>query len=179
MDTLPSLTPEFSRPLSLRRLPRADTHRFAHTATPEERSAVADVLDALDVPKLRIEGQVAPSGKEGWHLSAQITATAIQSCVVTLEPVATKLSEKIERDFQPDASDALGPDGDDSVDPLTDSLDLGLIAMEALALALPDYPRKAGIDLADLVPEDPPEPEEKPNPFAALASLRDKLDKDG
>ena len=46
MENLPSLTPEFSRPLSLRRLPRADTHRFTHPATPDERAAVAEVLEA-------------------------------------------------------------------------------------------------------------------------------------
>lgn len=178
MENLPSLTPEFSRPLSLRRLPRAQSFSFTHAATPEERSAVAEVLSAREIPKLRIEGDISPLGKEGWQLCARITATALQSCVVTLEPVATKLSQTITRDYLPDAPDCLGPGGDDSVEPLSDSIDLGLIAMEALALALPDYPRKPGIDLTDIMPEHSFEAEERPNPFAALAALRENLTKD-
>ena len=70
----------------------------------------------------------------------------------------------------------LDPDEDDEIEPLGDRIDLGLVATEALALALPAYPRKPGAssgrptlglpatDASDAV-----------KPFAALAALRGKL----
>ena len=62
------------------------------------------------------------------------------------------------------------PDEDDEIEPLGDRIDLGRVAVEALALALPAYPRKPG---AELRPRDRRGGDE-PKPFAALAALRGK-----
>lgn len=175
MDTLPSSTPEFSRPLALNRLPRASVHGFDHAATAEERAALSDLWDAQDVPKLQFSGSVEPLGKLGWALTGRVRATVIQTCVVTLRPVATKIDTAVARQFVPDRADRIDDaDPDDIVEPLRDSVDLGLIASEEVALALPDYPRAADAELPEQAP--PPEPERK-NPFAVLAQLKDDAKK--
>ena len=82
------------------------------------------------------------------------------------------------RTFLPEAAPSgteilVDPEEDDEIEPLTDRIDLGLVAVEALALALPPYPRTPGATLAgeaDAAPED-----DAPKPFAALAALRGKL----
>ncbi|HRO12733.1 MAG TPA: DUF177 domain-containing protein, partial [Amaricoccus sp.] len=69
------------------------------------------------------------------------------------------------------------PEEDDEIEPLGDRIDLGLVATEALALALPAYPRKPGATLAEEAgePEDALPEEGGQKPFAALAALRGKL----
>ena len=67
---------------------------------------------------------------------------------------------------------------DDTLDVLPETLDLTALMTEALALALPDYPRKDGADLgAATYAEDgiAPMTDEEVRPFAALKGLRDKL----
>ena len=68
----------------------------------------------------------------------------------------------------------ISPDEDDEIEPLGERIDLGLVAIEALALALPAYPRKPGASFG------PPESalgeeESEAKPFAALAALRGKI----
>ena len=110
-------------------------------------------------------------------------ATVVQACVVSLEPVTTRIDEPVRRSLLPAAAATaaevvVSPEDDDEIEPLRDRIDLGRIATEALALALPAYPRKAGATLAvvDGGAEDPGgAPADAPRPFAALAALRAKL----
>ena len=74
----------------------------------------------------------------------------IQTCVVTLDPVTTRIDQSVRRSFLPEAAErsaeiVLSPDEDDETEPLGERIDLGLVATEALALALPSYPRKPGV----------------------------------
>ena len=71
----------------------------------------------------------------------------------------------------------LDPEEDDEIEPLAERIDLGLVATEALALALPAYPRKPGAELgpAASAPPGPAPPRTRAKPFAALAALRGKL----
>ncbi|MEL6584873.1 MAG: DUF177 domain-containing protein [Pseudomonadota bacterium] len=175
MDTLPPLTPEFSRPLALGRLPRASVHQFEHSASAEDRAKLAELWDAQEVPKLSFSGTVEPLGKQGWALSGRVRCTVIQTCVVTLQPVATKIDQTIERQFLPDRGDTIDQDDpDDLIEPLCDVIDLGLIASEAVALLLPDYPRAADAALPEQAPFEEPERE---NPFAVLAQLKSDAEK--
>jgi len=63
-------------------------------------------------------------------------------------------------------------DAEEEPDPLGDRIDLGLVATEALALAVPAYPRRPGAALVS--PVGTPD-EDRPKPFAALEALRGKL----
>ena len=107
--------------------------------------------------------------------------------MVTLEAVKCRVDEKIKRIYVPveEISSLEKDDGrdvelelDENLEPLTNSLDLSTIALEALALALPDYPRSnnaeyvtRSIGIDDQIVEE----ENIQNPFAILNTLKEKL----
>ena len=67
---------------------------------------------------------------------------------------------------------------DDTIEPLGTEIDFGSILVEALALALPDYPRKDEAELENATfaaPGITALKDEDLKPFAGLAGLRDKL----
>ncbi len=173
--------PEFARVIVLSRL--RDVTEFAFDIAPDdaEAEAVARLLGAIRIRKMRFAGTLTPLPATGWRLEGRLGATAVQTCVVSLEPVTTRIDQPVRRTWLPltdplPAETMLLPGGDeDEVEPLGPSIDLGLVAIEALALALPDYPRKPG---AAIPPElgTGAEDEDRPKPFAALAALKDRLD---
>ncbi|MEM9010829.1 MAG: DUF177 domain-containing protein [Pseudomonadota bacterium] len=165
----------FSRPLRVDGLPKDAPHRFSETATAEERAAVARLFDVLEVAKLTIDGSLAPEADGAWLLTATIRATVTQRCVVSLAPVTSRLSETVRRlyvpDFAAEAEDTLF--ADEESEPLERQIDIGAVAVEGAALALPSYPRAPGAAL------DPQYGgaggDEREKPFAALADLKAKL----
>ena len=171
--------PEFARVIPLRQLRGLDGFDFDIAPDPREAEALARLLDARSVRKMRFAGRLTPLADGGWRLAGELGATVVQSCVVTLDPVTTRIDQPVRRTFLPETAPPgleilVDPEEDDEIEPLTDRIDLGLVAVEALALALPPYPRKPGAALAgeaDATPEDG-----APKPFAALAALRAKLD---
>ncbi len=169
--------PEFPRVIDLARLRDATEFPFDIAPKEAESQAIARLMDARSVRKMRFAGRLTPLARGGWRLDGRLGATVTQTCVVTLEPVTTRVDQDVRRLYLPDASPAgadviLSPDEDEEIDPLPDRLDIGLVAVEALALALPAYPRKEGASLTEngYGAED-----EVVKPFAALAALRDKL----
>lgn len=168
--------PEFARVVDLRKL--RDLPRFGFDVAPDstEAAALARLLGAQGLRKMRFAGQLTPIAGGGWQLDAIIGATVTQPCVVSLEPVITRIDEPVRRTFLPGiaggAEIVVSPDEDDEIEPLRDRIDLGRIAIEALALALPAYPRKEG---ASLAPGGDDGEIDRPKPFAALAALREKL----
>lgn len=105
------------------------------------------------------------------HLNARIT----QICVVSLERFSANITETANLRLVPAAAvregeevvvDAETLEGPDEIPYAGESIDLGAILAEQLALALDPYPRKPG---AALPAEAVDEPE---NPFAALVRLR-------
>ena len=155
---------------------------FALTPDADERAAIAQALDLLGLPKLRFSGQIAPQGRSDWTLTAELGATAIQPCVVTLAPVTTRIDDPVARTYVADLPD---PDGaevempeDTSVEPLPAAIDLVDVMIEALSLALPDFPRAADATLDQTTfaaPGVAPMSDDDAKPFAGLAALRDKL----
>jgi uncharacterized metal-binding protein YceD (DUF177 family) len=175
---------EFARVLDVAHLREAQDFTFEISPEPAEAQAIARLMGAQAVRKLRFSGRLAPFGKEGWRLEGQLGATVIQTCVVTLEPMTTRVDQAVRRDYRPIRGPAgpsdilLSPEDDDEIEPLGRQIDLGLLAIETLALALPAYPRKPGAELErrtfaaeGVVPLGDAEVK----PFAALAALKDKL----
>jgi uncharacterized metal-binding protein YceD (DUF177 family) len=151
------------------------------------RQKIAQNLGILGVRKLRFSGSLAPDGARDWTLVADLGATVQQSCVVTLEPVTTRIDAKVVRRYlaempsQPEGDEVEIPD-DDSAEPLPVSLDLVAVMTEALALELPDWPRAEGVEVVDVTLTEPgraPITDADAKPFASLKSLRDKLSDDG
>lgn len=173
--------PEFARVIELHRLREATEFAFDIAPDEAEAAAVARLMGARQIRKMRFQGVLTPLPASGWRLEGRLGATAIQTCVISLEPVTTRIDQSVRRTWLPQtdplpAEIMLTPgDDEDEVEPLGRSIDLGLVATEALALALPDYPRKPGAaippDLQTEVEED-----ERPKPFAALAALKERLD---
>ncbi len=152
----------------------------------ETRAAIAQALDLIELRKLRFEGRLAPLGRRDWRLTAHLGATVVQPCVVTLAPVTTRIEEDISRnwlsDFElPQAEEVEIPEAVDD-EPVGSEIDIGAVMVEALALALPAYPRADDATLDEAVftaPGETPMTDEDAKPFAGLAALRDKLSGDG
>lgn len=168
-------------------LPASGAHAFDVVADAARREALAAEMGILGVRKLRFQGTVAPAGKADWTLTGTLGATVVQACVVTLEPVTSRIDEPVERLYlaemppAPEAAEVEMPE-DDTTEALGDVIDLGQVMAEALALALPIYPRAEGADLEQAQFAGPgvaPMTDEDARPFAGLKELRDKLDKKG
>ncbi|CAA9397509.1 MAG: Conserved hypothetical protein, gene in Ubiquinol-cytochrome C chaperone locus [uncultured Rubellimicrobium sp.] len=148
---------------------------FALAPEAGDRAAIAEHLGIPGIRKLRFEGRLSPEGRQDWRLEAQLGATVVQDCVVTLEPVTTRIEEEVVRRYlsdvtPPEAVEVEMPE-DDTVEELPQSLDLVEVLSEALALALPPYPRAPGVELGEMVVTEPgtaPLTEERTRPFAAL-----------
>ncbi len=167
--------------------PFAHRLRVAHlnprTPTPfllepddQARAAIASDLGLLGLPALRFEGSVQAQGNDAWALSGDLTARVVQPCVVTLEPVESPIDEEVRRIFSPHVSAPVDEEvemPDDEIEPLGQFIDIGAVMVEALALALPLYPRADGAELEDGT-EPAAEDEDKRKPFAGLDQLLSK-----
>ncbi len=159
---------------------RSATHvRF--TPDPAARKAISAALGLLDLPHMQFDGEIRPSGKRDLVLSGTLTALAIQPCSVSLEPVRTRINETVVRQYLADFQIADGEEveipEDDTLEPLGETIDAAKVAIEALALALPLYPRAPGVDLGDVTVAAPgisPMSDADLKPFAGLAKLIDK-----
>ena len=71
---------------------------------------------------------------------------------------------------------------DDTAEPLPRDIDLTRVMAEALALALPAFPRAEGVEPVDISVTEPGKTamtDDDAKPFAGLKSLRDSMDEDG
>ena len=152
----------------------------------DERNGLAVSLDLLALRKLQFSGTLRPLGRRDWELTGHLGATVVQSCVVTLEPVTTRIETDVERRFladftEPEEGEAEMPE-DDAAEELGAYIDPARVMAEELALALPLYPRAEGVDQVVMDVTEPgktPMTDEDAKPFAKLAELRDKLKGDG
>ena len=148
-------------------------------------SRIATDLGLLELRNLRLEGRLTPLDRRDWRFEGQLGATVVQPCVVTLAPVVTRIEEPVTRsfiaDWQPPEGDEVELPEDVDTEALGAEIDLGAMMSEALALALPAWPRAEGADLDGAVFTEPgraPMTDDDARPFAGLASLRDQLAKD-
>ncbi|SFS08851.1 YceD family protein [Yoonia litorea] len=167
-------------------LPNRRATDFLVEPTADERAAIAEALDIIAIRKLRFSGKLSPIGKRDWRLDAELGATVVQSCVVTLEPVSTRIDEDVSRSYLSDLPEVLSGEvempEDDTQEALPESLDLAAVMIEALSLALPAYPRAEGAELGEAVFAQTgvtPLRDEDTKPFAGLAELRESLEKKG
>jgi uncharacterized metal-binding protein YceD (DUF177 family) len=146
--------------------------------------ALADALGLITLKKLSFKGRIRAEGKADWLLEGVLGATVVQPCVVTLEPVTTRIDEPVRRLYLSDPSEILveGEEveipEDDSAEPLGSTINPYTVMLEALALALPAWPRAEGAGIGSMTVTEPgqtPLSEEAMKPFAGLAALRDKL----
>lgn len=175
---------EFSHPFVVAKLSEAFETPFALSASEAQAKAVANQLDIISVRKLRFAGTIVADDND-WILEGVLGASATQACVVTLESVRTRIDIDVYRRFTksiPEESqkETLIPN-DDDIEVLGAVIDPAIVAMEALALALPEYPRVDGAELDDGnfgPPGAAPLTDEAARPFAGLEALKKKLEDD-
>ena len=154
------------------------------TPDAETRQAIAARLTLLDLPALdgTATAKPSPDGKS-ICVSGEFTATVVQACTVTLNPVPAEIAEAFAADFGPDEEAVnldLTLEDADPVEPFeADGIDLGELLVQHLSLALDPYPRlpdaamedvlKGLGDKADRISLNAPS-----GPFAALAKLKAK-----
>lgn len=173
-------TPEFSRPFAIEDI-EARGASVELVADAEERRRLAGRFDLLALDRLvaRLEVTRGASGIP-IRVRGRLRASVVQSCVVSLEPVASEIDEPIEAEYGPASSE--GPeevvhlDQPDPPEPLEgDSLELGELVAQHLSVALDPYPRKEGAEPPEWGnPGDAEGSAGRDNPFSVLASLRKK-----
>jgi uncharacterized metal-binding protein YceD (DUF177 family) len=161
--------------------PRKPT-RFSYRPDAAERAELATHLGLLALHGLDFTGEITPSGRDELVLTGRITAKVEQACVITLAPVRTEISDLVRRRYvagleEPTGDEAEMPE-DETVDAMPEFLDLSEIAAEALALALPLYPRAKGAEFGATVhaaKDVDPLTDGDLKPFSGLAGLADRL----
>ncbi|MCZ6448822.1 MAG: DUF177 domain-containing protein [Alphaproteobacteria bacterium] len=155
-------------------------------AGPEERAALAARFGLLSLDHLSAKGRLHVfDGGRSARLEASIAADVVQACVVTLEPVASHIEDRLAVSYtRRQTAGAEGGaarevwvvhDGEEEPEPLTDTgIDLGEAVAECLGLALPPYPRAADADSALASLGDAIDDKERKSPFAALEKLNRK-----
>lgn len=173
-------------PVPVHTLSRAKQTKYDLRPDPEEMTRIAGFLKVLDVRDLRFKGILEGEGDEGWRASGRLTGDIDQACVVTLAPVLQRIDEEVSRLYLPnellDSSEEidLDPETDDEPDGFDETIDIGHLMVESVALALEPYPRADGAELDThqfAAPGTEPLTDDDVKPFAKLAALREKMGK--
>ncbi len=159
-------------------------------ANESERGALAKRFGFLGLPSLsaRVTVDRRPGGQI--VVEGRLKGRIVQSCTLTLDPVAQDLDEAFRVVFKQGLAEELDPESGEAVvsaqadapEPLAGNvLDVGEIVAEQLSLAADPYPRKPGAKLEDVLPNPRSggrsgnrPAEARRHPFAGLAALRDK-----
>lgn len=183
----PPLPPELaalspSTPLRPARLSRAAPTPIDLEPDARFRDALAVHLGLSKLRKLRFKGVITPAAGGAWEFTAELGATVVQPCRVTLEPVTTRIDEQVRRRFVPGLDPVAEEEAeipeDVDVEPLPDAIDPAAVMVEALALAIPPFPRAEAADPGDVAVSEPgvePIRDEDIRPFSELEKLRGRL----
>lgn len=162
-------------PVVVRDIPE-DGRSFTLEPDAETRAAIAAAAGLRDLPQLAATFDLTRRDADGLRVVGQVSATAEQTCVVTLEPLLNAIEQNVDLLFMPQIispepladNEPLRASAEAKLngpEPLLDGVvDLGALAVEFLILGLDPYPRKPGV-----VFEAPQEHGSDAGPFAALA----------
>ena len=174
-------TVEFSRPIDVTRLGDVEVTQEIE-ANAAERQALARRFDlvAIDALKARVRLRRIRGGT-ALRLSGTLNADVVQTCVVSLAPVANHIDEDftvIYASNAPAEEVAIGADPDVVLpEPMPEGyLDVGEAVAQQLGVSLDPYPRAPG---ATIDPKWTEGERERDNPFAKLATLKAKFPSSG
>ena len=157
--------------------------RLGHTgdevvldADDAERAALAKAVAVLEVPKFSARIVLKKLSPTRFSLHYDLAAEILQACVVTLEPLAARITKDFVRELHHTPSlnrvtrEIIITPVDDELPDEIESLhyDLAAPLLEEFLLAIDPYPRATGVEFA------PPEGMgDKPeSPFAVLKALK-------
>jgi len=147
-----------------------------------ERETIAALLDLVALDDLRFTFRIHRRGEGRLALSGTLTAAVTQTCVVSLEPVASTLEVPVEIEFWPrhliedraETIDEAASHGTlDWPEPIVDGkIDLGPVIYETFATSLDPYPKREGVSFEWSEPGASASEEKPESPFAALKQLK-------
>lgn len=185
-------TPEFSR------IVKTDEQvgtkeKLTIEANQQECEALAKRFELVSIDSLTAELTITKASNGEVTLRGPMHADIVQSCVTTLEPVTETVEDSVEVLFSPHVSEDDLPSNPedledlseedlmallDQPEPLVDGMiDAGEVVSQFLAVAMNPYPRKDDAELPASVKSEEEAEEERPNPFAQLAGLKEQLEK--
>ena len=177
-----SINAPFSRYVNFKKLSKASSNRVKGKLSSSERIALSHALETKSVSDLNFDFRINPIDDDGWILSGSLSGLIIQTCVVSLEDVKSRVRVKIYRKFirqtkTQQLETKLSEASDFEIDPLEDIINLGDIILEELILELPNYPKRSGVGLksnfADKVDKQANQKIEE-SPFSVLKKLKQK-----
>ena len=177
--------PEFRRLVAMFSIGPGGTE-LTISAAADERTALARRFGLVRLDSL--DAAVHLAGKAlGAHARIHLSARVVQSCVVTLEPVAAVIEASFAVEFLPEEALAAGAEGGESsmeygldspepAEPITGgNIDLGSVITEYLSLAIDPYPRKPGVDYDPAAPAGAGAVDTaEQRPFSALSQWKEK-----
>ena len=170
--------PPWSVPVRISEIPE-EGRSYQLDADERTRDAVARAVVVDAIPRLHAAFTLTRRGRDGLHVSGEVTALVDQACVVTLEPMQSEVAEPVDIAFTaagsrspPAVAVELSLDAEDPPEPLENgTVDLGHVAVEFLTLGIDPYPRKEGVAFEPPVSEANIEAAAG-HPFAALQALK-------
>ena len=166
--------PEFSRIVRLARL-GTDPFRQEIVASNAERAALARRFGLVSLDRLTAVVELVRQGPEMILLRASFAGEFVQSCVVTLDPIAGAVTESFALRYgPPEAEEEAGSgtaEDDIAFEPLAgDFIDIGEAVAQEFSLVLPAFPRDPA---ASLEIEQPEVDEGSFTPLSRLANRRE------
>jgi hypothetical protein len=147
--------PEFSRLVQVDAI-GADGATIKLQADTKEHTALAQRLDLQSMANLQVDVSLQRTAMDLVRLNVDFSANVVQSCVVTLEPVAAKVADGFSllceggqnrgKRENTDRDVFVDPFGEDPIEPLDHGrIDVGELVAQHLSLSLDPYPRVPGI----------------------------------
>ena len=168
------IMPEFSRLVPLTRLGSAPFAQHIE-ATPSEREKLSRRFDMLALDRLNAAVELRRQGDEVIVLEATFEAEFVQSCVITLEPVAGSVSDRFTLVYGPAEGEhqEIGWQQEEAAfEPLNgDVIDIGEAVAQELSLSLPAFPRHPDAKTDGEALAQP-----TGSPFISLARLRQRME---
>lgn len=153
-------------------------------ANEKQRADLAEEHGLEAVGRYHADLIVAPWKRGGVRVSGNVEADITQACVVTLDPIESKIAEQVSGLFLPEDSKlkrlefhsssevVLDADGPDSPEVFSgDTIDVGALAEQFFALAIDPYPRKEGVSAPEAAGNDASD-ENRGQLFEKLKSLK-------
>lgn len=172
--------PPLSHPVIVTNLPDEGL-QVTVVANETERAALAQMDGLVGLPSL--EGRFLlkrDRAGQGVAVHGEVSATVLQTCVVSLDPFENEVREQVDLLFLPEErltawleKKAKEAQEDDEKDPpdtiVAGRIDLGEVTAEFLAIGIDPYPRKPGVEFDSTVSQ----ADKDPSPFAVLAKLKE------
>jgi uncharacterized metal-binding protein YceD (DUF177 family) len=137
-------TLEFSRLIPLARL-GLEPFRQRIEATPNERERLSRRFDLVSLDRLEATVELRREGAKVVLLEAAFEAEFVQSCVVTLDPVAGAISDRFSLMYGPpeeQPQETMAGQDEAAFETLEgDAIDIGEAVAQELSLSLPVFPR--------------------------------------